>query len=1024
MRMMDSLAAVIGSGLMESLMDQIRVESLVSERTLVLKDGTMMSMISLSGSYRSVGDHEYADMVERMRIVLSAYFTEPGHAIDVNFMRDQSAAKRYLERLVNRTQRAARNLSMDIDDVLLERVRNLSKVMVAETCIITAYSRPKVLSAEEIKDDVALLARRTREMPAMPGGQVPGKYMEALHARHESFVDAINTALGNAGQKSETLDVQEALQEIRAGLMPETYSNREEWTPVLPAWAHPELVANKEDMPLAMMPETPAQMAGSDLSHLAVPRFDVQLATVDSFVENSRVVRIGDMMFQSFDMTLAPEVLTDFNSLVSDLTEKSRETPWRASLRMEAGGLQAQKLKSALLSVMLWASPTHNRRIRDAIHLNHDIHGRDDTVVRMRMSFSTWAPADEYATLRRHSQALTGAVKRWGNCGVDGLSGDPMATALSVMPGMTTASTAPVASGPMRDIIAMMPLARQASPWDSGAVLFRTVSGKPWPYQPGSSKQSTWVTLLVGTPGSGKSVAMNAINFASAISPNAGGGDEAVLPKISIIDIGPSSSGLISMIQESLPAHRRHEVVFQKLRMDREFAINVFDTQLGMRRPLSSERTFLINFMTLICGDGEKPPTNAMRGLITATLDRVYEDYTDDKSPRRYTPDDVPIVDRALEESGIDPNDPMVWWDVVDALMAAGRLHEAEIAQRHAVPTLQDLVSAAHADQVTALYGNAVDSETGQSILASFQRMISEVVRDYPILSGATRYSVGSGRIVSMDLMDVTARGSGPSARKQTAIMYMLARQVMTRDYFIDESEVRAMIHRGHLPALYERHHVEAARKNIQIPKIICMDEFHRCGRIDAVTDQVLQDAREGRKFNIDIKIASQLMEDFPPQIIEVATSIIVCNAGSENSISYMDDMFRLTENEKRIMRYNLTGPSSRGAPVWVLFRTKEGQVRQELILTLGPAELWAFSTTAEDVALRARLYEQIGPKMARNALATRFPGGSAKGEIETRIARLEERGERLDDSGRGDIIAELAEELNRQAFALSRSEV
>lgn len=1023
MSIFDTLAAALGSSMMESMADQIRPETMVNDRTLVLKDGTMMSMISLAGSYRTIGEADFVDMVERVRIGLAAYFADPGHTMEVNFLRDPSAARRFLERIVNRSKRSARGLSMDIDDVLNERIVNLSRFMVSESCLISLYSRPQALSADEVRDDLALIRKRTAMLPPMPGSQIPGKHMESLHARHENFVDAVMTAMRTAGQKVETLSVREALQEVRAGLQPDTYAHREAWMPLLPAWSRDRAEGLQPGRRALMMaPATQAQMADRDFSNFGVPSFHFQLSDLDGFVENSRVVQIGGTAFLAFDMTVAPEVLPDFNALVSDITEKSRDMPWRSSLRMEAGGVQAQKLKNTILSIISWASPQHNRRLRDAILLNEEIHGREDTVVRMRMSFMTWAPVGDIVSLRRNGQILVGAVKRWGNCGVDGLSGDPMATALSVMPGVTTASTAPVASGPMRDILSMLPLSRQASPWDSGAVLFRTTSGKPWPYQPGSSKQTTWITLLVGTPGSGKSVAMNAINFAAAITPSVGG-DDPVLPRIAIIDIGPSSSGLISLIQESLPARKRHEVVFQKLRMDKSFAINVFDTQLGMRRPLSAERTFLINFLTLICGDGEKPPTNAMRGLITATIDKAYEEFSDSRNPRRYTRGDILAVDDLLDELGFEAHGETIWWEVVDTLMRAGRLHEAEVAQRMAVPTLQDLVTASNADQIMALYGSAVDADTGQAILSSFRRMISEVVRDYPILGSSTRYSVGAARIVSMDLMDVTARGAGPSARKQTAIMYMLARQVMTRDFFIDEAEIVNMVRSGDLPEEYRSHHVERARSNLGTVKIICMDEFHRCGNIAAVTDQVLQDAREGRKFNIDIKCASQLIEDFPPAIIEVASSILVCNAGSENSISYMDDMFRLSENEKRIMRYNLTGPSSRGAPLWALFRTKEGQVRQDLILTLGPMELWAFSTTAEDVALRSRLYETVGPAMARRVLAARFPGGSAKAQIEARMVRLEERGERIDDAGRSNIISDLARELTEQAYLMSSME-
>lgn len=454
--------------------------------------------------------------------------------------------------------------------------------------------------------------------------------------------------------------------------------------------------------------------------------------------------------------------------------------------------------------------------------------------------------------------------------------------------------------------------------------------------------------------------------------------------------------------------------------MHRDHAINVFDTQLGMRFPTANERQFLINFLSLICSPGIEAPSSAMRGLITATVDRVYYDFDETNHPKRYLRDEANVVDRALDEIGFEVHEETVWWEVVDVLHAAGKLHESSIAQRYAVPTLGDLVTAAQSEQVASLYASARDTETDQPIMESFQRTISEVVRDYPILSTHTRFSLGQARIVSLDLMDVTVGGASNAAKKQTALMYMLARQVLTRDFFLDEKEFQSATKQGILPDQYLEMHVERARQNLQLPKIFCMDEFHRTGKIDMICEQVIQDGREGRKFNIDLKIASQLIEDFPESIIQIASTLIVCNAGSEASIDIMDENFRLSEGEKDIMRRHLTGPSKKGAPIWAYFRLKgDGSARQKLTLTLGPAEIWAFSTTAEDVVLRTRLYEAIGPRLTRQVLARRFPGGSAKAEIEAQVARMEEIGQRMNESGRGDIIGDLVEELKKQAYLL-----
>lgn len=57
------------------------------------------------------------------------------------------------------------------------------------------------------------------------------------------------------------------------------------------------------------------------------------------------------------------------------------------------------------------------------------------------------------------------------------------------------------------------------------------------------------------------------------------------LPFIRIIDIGPSSEGLIDLLREGLPPDRRHEAQFHALVNDAGWAVNPLDTQLGWRRP-------------------------------------------------------------------------------------------------------------------------------------------------------------------------------------------------------------------------------------------------------------------------------------------------------------------------------------------------------------------------------------------------------------------------------------------------------
>ena len=81
-----------------------------------------------------------------------------------------------------------------------------------------------------------------------------------------------------------------------------------------------------------------------------------------------------------------------------------------------------------------------------------------------------------------------------------------------------------------------------------------------------------------------------------------------------------------------------------------------------------------------------------------------------------------------------------------------------------------------------------------------------------------------------------------------------------------------------------------------------------------------------------------------------------------------------------------MTGPKSGGAPLLFVLGTNEGRYEQFLINTLGPIELWALSTSAEDVILRTKLYEHLGAGRARQMLALIYPGGSARAEIKRRV--------------------------------------
>ncbi|MGB9151922.1 MAG: type IV secretion protein IcmB, partial [Alphaproteobacteria bacterium] len=677
------------------------------------------------------------------------------------------------------------------------------------------------------------------------------------------------------------------------------------------------------------------------------------------------------------------------------------DVPFRVSFLVESAGIHGTAFRAFAAGVLGFTNQV-NKQIRESLLALQKI-SHSEPVVKMRVSMATYAQQNDRKLMETRISALTQAMESWGYCQASSSGGDPLDVVMSSALGIACASTAPPVVMPFHETVKLLPWQRASSPFREGAIILRTPDGRMWPYQTGSSLTSLWFDLIFAQPGAGKSVLMNAMNLGTILSAGT-----ARLPYVSILDIGPSSSGLISLIRDALPLERRHEALHFKLRMTPDYAINPFDTQLGCRDPLPEERAYLTELITLLCTAPGQEAYDGMAQLVGLCVDEMYRWRNDEGAnaePRPYLVRIENDVDEALAKYDIHlPTDPY-WWDVVDALFDKEAYHEAMLAQRHAVPTLVDGVTAARRPQIRALLEETQIGASAETVIHAFERMIASAVREFPILASVTRYDIGGARVVAVDLQDVSPQGDA-LADRQTAIMYMLARHAMVRSWWLGLDMLRQV------PERYHNYHEARIRDIRETPKRICFDEFHRTSRTAAVRAQVIRDVREGRKWGVQIVLASQLLEDFSKDMVDLATGVWICGtAVSDRAITETAERFGLSETAKWVMRYRLTGPRPSGAPVLLLLSTNEGRYEQHLINTLGPMELWALSTSVEDVMLRNHLYTALGAPSARQTLAKFFPGGSARQEVRRRVVMLTEKGE-IEAGATSVVIQDLAKEL------------
>lgn len=980
----DSLLAWFSSSTKTSCEDYCEIETADRESTLVARDGSLISVIKLEGVSQLMGTDEFDHVHAGLAQCLQTSLSKPGASLQVVFSHDRATVKDEISEMQQPARSTAQRLGLELNDVLDERIDYISQYCATETVYFVLWTRPFTLSDEQQKkarnDKLKMI--KDKKIPPTPSSQNIIAAIPDLRNSHESFIRSILNDLGVLGVYHSLLEVHAAVKVMRDSVDPEFTAR--DWRAVLPGDRVPvrELKKGKN-----------AEMSG-----LLWPNLSSQLFPRDAENIDLRTVRIGDRIYSPIFIDLFPQEIKPFVILFNRVL--STFVPWRMSYMIDSNGVNTVRFKALIASILSFSSE-HNHLISDSAKmLRYAEVNSDIPVVKLRVSLTSWAPADDVRLLRTRTAELAKAVQGWGSCNVGEISGDVYAGICSTMVGVSSKSVATPSIAPLNDVIFMLPFTRPASSWDYGAVMFRSPDGKPWPFQPGSSQQTTWIDLLYARPGSGKSVLSNALNLGLCLSAGI-----KRLPRISIIDIGPSSSGLISLLKEALPRSQRHLAAYHRLRMTPEFSINPFDTQLGCRYPTPQERSFLVNFITLLTTPlGAAKPYDGMPDMAGLVVDEIYKAFADSGKPRLYTQGLISLVDDVLTDIGFVRDTHTTWWEVTDALFTAGFVREAILAQRFAMPLLADAAAICRTTAIDDLYGQVI-APTGESLVKAFGRMISSAVREYQILSSSTQFDIGDAKVVSLDL-DEVAKSGGDAAERQTSVMYMLARYALANHYYLTEANVDDM------PESYRNYHKDRIDEIREDAKRIVFDEFHRTAKAQAVREQVIVDMREGRKWNVQIALLSQSVDDFDSVMVEFATSVYIMDAGPAQSINRTSQIFGLSETAKVALRTRVHGPREEGATFLAQFATKQGLNTQLLTSTIGPIELWAFSTTAEDAVVRNKLYEKIGPREARRVLANLFPSGSIKALVEERLTKMKEDPGFIEDIDSMGIVEELVGEI------------
>lgn len=987
----------------QSLSDYCDIETADTEDVLVSKDGSFLSIVEVSGIKKLIGNTTlYDDVIAPLKTSLQSSFETKAHMVQMVFELDPDRTREEIHDTLAPARSTCEAIGMDMNDLLEERETNLTNWTSSESCYLVLWTRPEALTkADHRNEKKERMSKRKKVVISTLDGQNPLTGFKALRDRHGSFVSAVQTELNHVGISSDLLDSHAAVRAIRMGV--DLSFTGKDWQPSLPGdIINPSL---RKSIPMA------------ESWDIVWPKIGWQVCPRDAKVIADNVVEIGNRIYSPIYIDLFPRELRPFANLFARII--SKDLPFRISYLLEGDGLSGYQFKNAISQILGFAGAGNKMVNRAITGLTQFKEHGGGTVVKIRVALCTWADKGQESLLSRRTSDLARCIEGWGSCQVSEVTGDPFAGLASSFLGFSSGSIGTPAAAPLEDALMMMPLTRPSSPWKTGAVTFRSPDGKLMPYQPYSNLQTTWINLIFAKPGSGKSVLMNMCNLALCMA-----GGLQNLPRIAIVDIGPSSSGLISLLREALSEDKKHLVLHHRLRMVESDAINPFDTQLGCRVPTPSELSFLRNFVTLLVTDMNMDrPYDGMTGLVSAVIDEVYRMRSDRCEPNLYTDNLYPKVDALIKSLGLRVDSKTTWWEIVDGLFDKGYHNEAALAQRQASPLLADCSGAAQTEKVRATYGT-MKTQSGEALTSAFSRLISEAMDFFSILVRPTAFDIGGARVVALDL-DEVAKSGGTVSDRVTAVMYMLARQVLAKDFYLNDKVVEEMPAPSHIVLRetvpvekYRAYHLIRIKEIQESPKRICYDEFHRTKNSMQVREQVLLDMREGRKWKVDVMLSSQALEDFDKTMIGFATGIFVMDGGNAQTVADIATVFGFDDPaEKYSLQHRVHGPRAGGGTFLAKFATTSGWYTMLLSATLGPVELWAFSTTTEDVSIRTSLYSALGPKRARAVLAQKYPGGSAMKDVESRRTNMQGNGDFEEKSK--NVLEQIVEELVQYARSM-----
>lgn len=951
---------------------------------LAQSNGDLVSVLDIRGARKLVGHNDFELMGRNFARILEKMCRAGSgnqHSFAIGFRSDPLQSKYVISRMLKPQVETARAFGITDMSMLKARHDALVKSCVDETVYLVVRTHSSDLAAHEKKSQGETKQKIGAQLrKAKPGGVVlPSGLAQsvpvplgALIPKHQAAVRGLLEDLRNglgAGGAQLLASVQSSHEAIAS-------MRRQFDAAPLPADWKPRLFGDK-----AARTGGPAHATMADDAHVMPIRISRQVVNgpIDDHFGSRELAQYGDFWYGSVVLEICPDGGSEpFGDLASRI---GKEIPWRVSFEINPNGMRVRQMEKTL-AALLGAVGDYNKSIRRAFDHLKNMDNEGEYICSLRAVFTTWSSSKEQTLMNLSN--LSSSVESWGAAGCTNETGEPGRALLASAAGFSSVSPAPFLPAPLSEAVRMLPFARAASIWDRGQIVFTTLEGRPYPVEFGSALQNYWATIGFAPTGSGKSFTLNLLNSGLLMAPGA-----TEIPPITLVDVGHSGALVMEWFKSILPPHLKNQVLSVTLRNTDEYVVNPFDTQHGFDEPLMADIDFLVAVLgTMSPGCGVEA-SKFFERVIRAAYAR-YSRISPDSRRWQNVYDEK--VAAALSRIGFTVTDSTRVWAVVDALFDAGYIEESISAQRFAMPTLADLPKVAADASVANVYGNALHNS--ERIIDIFTRNIVASLDTYKLLANFTKFNLGAARAVAIDLQEVVGSMTSEEGRRRSGIMFLLARRIGARNYFLKWDEMAK-----ECPARYAKYQEARVARLWETIKFLQYDESHYFSGIESVVNLVRSDLRTGRKFNLVTAMFSQQLEDFDKAVLDNSYIVFIMGMGDSSPAS-IRDLFGLSEDEMQSIAANCIRPGV----MFGRFKTKFGTLSQVIKLPASTYEKWAFTTQGKDPALRTALSRHLPRNEVLSLLTRVFPDGTAEPYFRQMMALR--AGLRDDDSSLAEMAA------------------